>query len=804
MTKELTYEQYKQLVEEQAQGLLNFLAFAASGDLNQEIEVPEGIDVFTDLAIGLSYLIDDLRVLVERERQAQVVLEQRVAERTRDLENALAEVRAVQRRYVEREWSAYAADAVIGDALFPETWAPMVETAVLQQQTTLHSNGETALAVPVRYADEVIGLMGFGSDTDEVNWDESDFTAVETIMEQVGFALENQRLFDQTQAALAEAGEQAERLTLLNQIAQVISQTLDRGEMLDAVYQQIKLVLEIDTFHIGLYDAANNTIHYPVLYEGGERQVGTTLPLYPESNSYKVIQTGEALLRHLAEEEVTQLKAKTPHILFGETDDVTASLLFAPLRVGERMLGIISVQSYKFNTYGQEDLQLLTGIAGYIAVALENASLFARTRQRAATLQTLAEIETALSLAETEDEILGAIINHIPHENVATASLSYFHTANETALDGDTPLSLVSLWTFGAFMPELINQYHSIRLDQFATTELWQENAYAPTLVMDILADNRVTPRIIEEANRLGGWRSIVQMPLRSGGLWQGIITFNWLEPQEFSEDDEFLFNRLMEPVAAVIASRRAQLAQQEALTETEGLYTAGAELNAAQTFDDVLAVIRRHTVAGQNAQIVSLNYFDRPWTEQELPEWIEVVANYNELPADTVLSRYPLAAFPSAQTMLRPDAATAVDDIATTPNLDEMSRALYTQHFGAKSTIFVPLVVGGRWVGYINAIYQQATQFSEKDVRRLMALAGQSAVAIQNIRQLQQTARKAEREQMLREIAARVRSSADVDTIMKTAVQEIGQALGRRTFIYLGNEPDPNTPSPSKTKDGA
>ena len=40
----------------------------------------------------------------------------------------------------------------------------------------------------------------------------------------------------------------------------------------------------------------------------------------------------------------------------------------------------------------------------------------------------------------------------------------------------------------------------------------------------------------------------------------------------------------------------------------------------------------------------------------------------------------------------------------------------------------------------------------------------------------------------MLREIAAKVRSSTDVDTIMRTAVTEIGRTLGRRSFIKLGN----------------
>ena len=47
---------------------------------------------------------------------------------------------------------------------------------------------------------------------------------------------------------------------------------------------------------------------------------------------------------------------------------------------------------------------------------------------------------------------------------------------------------------------------------------------------------------------------------------------------------------------------------------------------------------------------------------------------------------------------------------------------------------------------------------------------------------------RTAKREQTLRELTARVRSSSDPDTIVRTAVRELGLALGRPTFIRLGN----------------
>jgi two-component system sensor histidine kinase/response regulator len=78
---------------------------------------------------------------------------------------------------------------------------------------------------------------------------------------------------------------------------------------------------------------------------------------------------------------------------------------------------------------------------------------------------------------------------------------------------------------------------------------------------------------------------------------------------------------------------------------------------------------------------------------------------------------------------------------------------------------------------------------FDLAEMSLLQTLADQATIAFERVRLLEDAQRRARREQLLREITGRVRSSADIDTIMKTAVQEIGRALGRETFIRLARE---------------
>ena len=180
---------------------------------------------------------------------------------------------------------------------------------------------------------------------------------------------------------------------------------------------------------------------------------------------------------------------------------------------------------------------------------------------------------------------------------------------------------------------------------------------------------------------------------------------------------------------------KQLEVQREQLLADIDSLFHANAELNVAQSYDDILAVLRRYTVLGRDSQNVSLNYFDRHWTEVQTPEWVHVPARWSELPVGAVSTRYPFSAFPSLKTSLHIDTPTIIEDVATDPRLDKNARALYADRFGAASTIFVSLAIGGQWIGFINAVYQQKTSFSEAEIRLLTALAGQVAAAMENKR---------------------------------------------------------------------
>jgi PAS domain S-box-containing protein len=97
-------------------------------------------------------------------------------------------------------------------------------------------------------------------------------------------------------------------------------------------------------------------------------------------------------------------------------------------------------------------------------------------------------------------------------------------------------------------------------------------------------------------------------------------------------------------------------------------------------------------------------------------------------------------------------------------------------------------LYVSGEIVGRIYIAYTQKHDFLNEESALLGGIANRLSGYIENRRLFEQTQTRAEREQILREVTNRIRGSVDVQTIMRTAAQEVGQVLGRPAFVYLGN----------------
>jgi GAF domain-containing protein len=94
-----------------------------------------------------------------------------------------------------------------------------------------------------------------------------------------------------------------------------------------------------------------------------------------------------------------------------------------------------------------------------------------------------------------------------------------------------------------------------------------------------------------------------------------------------------------------------------------------------------------------------------------------------------------------------------------------------------SSSTLVTPILLRGQPIGALG-FRARGRQWSDDEIALAEAIAEQFALAADNLRLLDETQGRAAREQLTSEITSRMRETLDMDTILKTTVREIGEAL--------------------------
>jgi GAF domain-containing protein len=98
-----------------------------------------------------------------------------------------------------------------------------------------------------------------------------------------------------------------------------------------------------------------------------------------------------------------------------------------------------------------------------------------------------------------------------------------------------------------------------------------------------------------------------------------------------------------------------------------------------------------------------------------------------------------------------------------------------------------VPILLRGQPIGALR-LRTPLAEWNDDTETMLAEVAGHIAQAVENARLVEQTQRTAQRERLINEINARVRQTVTIDSILETAVKELGKSLAAtHVFARLG-----------------
>jgi len=199
-----------------------------------------------------------------------------------------------------------------------------------------------------------------------------------------------QRVQERTQALQRRALQ----LETSTRVSREITSILDIDDLLKRVVELIKRAFGYYYVAVFLVDDETNTLVFAAgSGELGQRRKreGMRLMIGAASLNGHVAQSNKAAMVN----DVSQ----DPRYVADERLADTRSELVIPLRIGGRVLGTLDVQSAQMNAFSEEDVRIMQSMGDQVAVAIENARLYDRSR-------TLAVLEERNRLAhELHDSV---------------------------------------------------------------------------------------------------------------------------------------------------------------------------------------------------------------------------------------------------------------------------------------------------------------------------------------------------------------------------------------------------------------
>jgi PAS domain S-box-containing protein len=214
-------------------------------------------------------------------------------------------------------------------------------------------NYHSVVSVPMLWQSRVMGVLNVLHDR-PAHFGPDDVTVLELFAAQAAVALENASLFDTIRRRLDE-------LSVLHAVSMAATEAIDIEQLLDRGMEVIGQVLFPDYAGVVLKDEESD------LLRGRLYRAGVHVPLDNDTVRLgqgvvgAVAQTGRSRLIPDVREEPTYT-ALAPEIL---------SELCVPMKIGDRIIGVIDVESNRLQAFSTADEQLLGTVAGQLATAIE-------------------------------------------------------------------------------------------------------------------------------------------------------------------------------------------------------------------------------------------------------------------------------------------------------------------------------------------------------------------------------------------------------------------------------------------------
>ncbi len=597
------------------------------------------------------------------------------------------------------------------------------------------------IVTPLQHQDKILGTLTAMRRQGEPDFTRQDVDLMMAMTNQAAAAVQNARLFKQTQLALRET-------RALYRASQPLVTYKDLPHLLHSVVESIAEALPASRAMLLNLDREARTVVNMVVGGKHDEEIPVTFEELWEGLTGWVLRHERPAFSAKGERDPRESFA----IQNGREYYRFGSIIVVPLRYRDNIFGTITaLNMIDEPDFTQRDVELMTAMANQAAAAIENARLFEQTQSALAKTQALYDVSQSLIGFDHPSDALTktteAVAEALDADRVILYTLDMDVGRIVHQIKGGPDLTALSPVTFEELLESLMGWV------------LWEGKA---ALSSKGTADPREGPRVRRLRDELA-CGAIMVVPLRYGKKTLGTISaINRLDQRDFTEDDVERLTAMAGQIAAAVDNARLFQQTQEALARTEALYRVARSAIALERLPEKLQIMADQVAAALPADRVLLITLDLE--HQQVLHHVTggkgekiIKAPFQELIQGltgwVIRERKPALS------------SNGVPDPREGPEARK-TRAK-TQ---AGGILVVPLIYQEEILGTLTAINRpDQRDFDQADADLMLAIANQAAVAIQNARLV---------EGLEAEVAARTAEIRVEKEKTEAILQSVGDAI--------------------------
>jgi GAF domain-containing protein/ActR/RegA family two-component response regulator len=631
------------------------------------------------------------------------------------------------------------------------------------------------VCVPMLVQDRFVGFITLDK-FEPGYYTERDAETAFALARQAAIAVENARLFESEQ-------ERRKIADTLIDVGRTVASTLEPDEVLQTILDQLGRVVN--------YDSASILLNAPGVEDGSSAILKATRGLddIPQGGEIsfvdsrpnrEIYETGRPVIIQDVDQEVQ----------WGATIDgqdfrtKVRSWLGVPMAMGERIIGIISLESRRPHAYSQQEAETAFALARQAAIAVENARLFESEQERRQVADTLIDVGRTVASSLDRDGVLETILEQMQRV------VDYDSASILLNAPGVTDGSQAILQAVRGEIPGLQQGDLLTFIPESPNLSIYRSKQ--PMVIGDVTRRERWELGVKDRLVTIPG-NSWIGAPMLIGDRIIGLITLDKAQPNHYTEQDAETAFALARQAAIAVENARLFESEQERRQVADTLIDVGRTVASTLQLEEVLSNIleQMQRVVDYDGATIQLS---EPGIETPTPLTLNAIHGAVAIPPGTIMEYQENSHNHQIYNLRRP---VILDDVEQSENWTfKIDTPWITTP--VRAWMGVPMMVQDRIIGIITLDKFEPGFYSERDADTIFALARQAAVAVENAQlherqqeTLAELRKRARRLASLHRIATVTTSSLDRTRVMSAAASLLQELFGVDSCVMALSDSD-------------